>query len=283
MADSLNDAIKSLEQIQGQQELTIIKLSEPFSELLAECLSKQRVSDDDVSTEVFDGPTPATLETDLVHYKELFAKLRFSYLEQVTKEKFIRAIVGDPPLVVEHQENVELEESLAEKKFALKSLKTEVAELVIELEKKGRELYRKYHHIQLQTAELKTFPSKLESLEGIIKSLRDLQNEGSNPNLLLPLDKTLGIIEQREKESAELDRQIRQLQDVIVPRKTKQLERLGTEIQSLESKSLSCAASAREAKKRKENTLDGEYDLEERGRWWTGVENGLRKIFSIET
>ncbi len=44
--------------------------------------------------------------------QELFSKLRFSYLEQVTKEKFIRAIVGDPPLVVEHQENVELEASL---------------------------------------------------------------------------------------------------------------------------------------------------------------------------
>ncbi|POS84838.1 hypothetical protein EPUL_005277, partial [Erysiphe pulchra] len=278
MTDSVNDTLKSLEHIQGQQELTIIKLSEPFSELLNEHASKQKVSDD-VSTELFDGPTPATLETDLVHYKELFAKLRFSYLEQVTKEKFIRAIVGDPPLVVEHQENVELEESLAEKKVALKSLKTEVAELVIELEKKGRELYQKHHQIQLQTATLKTLPVKIQSLEDVIKSLRDLQNVGSNPNLLLPLDKALELIEQREKETAELDRQTRQLQDVMVPRMTKQLERLETEIQSLEAKSLSCAASAREAKKRKENKLDGEYDLEERGRWWTAVENGLKGIF----
>lgn len=68
MTNSTNDAIKVLEHIQNQQELTIIKLSEPFSELLTERLSKQRVADD-VSTEVFDGPTPATLETDLIHYK----------------------------------------------------------------------------------------------------------------------------------------------------------------------------------------------------------------------
>lgn len=176
-----------------------------------------------------------------------------------------------------------MEESLAEKKVALKSLKTEVAELVVELEKKGRELYHKYHQIQLQTAELKTLPPKIQSLEDSIQSLRDLRNVGSNPNLLLPLDKTLELIEQREMETAELDRQIRQLQDVMVPRKTKQIERLETEIQSLEAKSSSCAASAREAKKRKENTLDGENDLEERGRWWTGVENGLKGIFSIET
>ncbi|KHJ31341.1 putative 60s ribosomal protein l37 protein [Erysiphe necator] len=280
MSESLDDVIKSLEQIQGEKELTIIKLSEPFSELLTKRLSKERTSD--IQSEEFDNPTPATLETDLIHYKELFAKLRFSYLEQVTKEKFIRAIVGDPPLVVEHQENVELEESLAQKKLALKSLKTEVADLVVELEKKGRELYQKYHHIQLQTTELQALPSKLKSLEESIKSLKNLQNVETNPNLLLPLDKTLELIELREKETAELDRQINHLQEAILPRKTNELETLNTELHSLEAKSLSSTLSAEEAKKRKENSINVENDLEERARWWTGVEDMLKGIFSME-
>jgi len=66
--------------------------------------------------------------------------LRFSYLEQVTKEKFLRAIVGDPPLIVDHQENIELELQLAEVKTVLKAQKEYVAQMVKHLEERGREL-----------------------------------------------------------------------------------------------------------------------------------------------
>lgn len=75
--------------------------------------------------------------------QELFSKLRFSYLEQVTKEKFLRAIVGDPPLVVGHNENVELETQLAEVKAELKSRKEEARLMIEEMETKSRELARR--------------------------------------------------------------------------------------------------------------------------------------------
>ena len=74
--------------------------------------------------------------------QELFSKLRFSYLEQVTKEKFLRAIVGEPPLIVDHQENIELETELAEVKAILKAQKEDVANMVKELDERGRELSR---------------------------------------------------------------------------------------------------------------------------------------------
>lgn len=77
--------------------------------------------------------------------QELFSKLRFSYLEQVTKEKFLRAIVGDPPLVVGHNENVEMETQLAEVKAELKSRKEDARLMIAEMEKMGRDLAsRKY-------------------------------------------------------------------------------------------------------------------------------------------
>lgn len=72
--------------------------------------------------------------------KELFSKLRFSYLEQVTKEKFLRAIVGDPPLIVGHTENVELEGQLAEVKAELKAQKEEARMMIEEMEKMSRDL-----------------------------------------------------------------------------------------------------------------------------------------------
>jgi chromosome segregation ATPase len=218
----------------------------------------------------------------LTHSQELFSKLRFSYLEQVTKEKFIRAIVGDPPLVVEHQENVELEESLAVAKAALKAQKTEVAELVAELEARGRELCRKYQNIQMQTTQLHELPEKIEALQASVNELKAVQQPGSNPTLNLPLEKTLALVEERERERAELDRQLEQLQ-VMVPRKTRELERLNAELQPLEVKRLGSTASAREAKRRKEEALGGVGDdLEERGRWWRGVESGLKGMLGVE-
>ena len=219
----------------------------------------------------------------MTHSQELFSKLRFSYLEQVTKEKFIRAIVGDPPLVVEHQENVELEESLAVAKAALKAQKTEVAELVAELEARGRELCRKYENIQMQTTQLQELPEKIGALQTSVEELKAAQQPGSNPTLNLPLEKTLALVEDRERERAELDRQLEQFQ-VMVPRKTRELERLNAELQPLEVKRLGSTASAREAKRRKEEALGGVGDdLEERGRWWRGVESGLKGMLGVES
>jgi len=219
----------------------------------------------------------------MTHFQELFSKLRFSYLEQVTKEKFIRAIVGDPPLVVEHQENVELEESLAVAKSALKAQKTEVAELVAELEARGRELCRKYENIQMQTTQLQELPERIETLQSSVEELKAAQQPGSNPTLNLPLEKTLALVEERERERVELDRQLEQLQ-VMVPRKTRELERLNAELQPLEVKRLGSTASAREAKRRKEEALGGVGDdLEERGRWWRGVESGLKGMLGVES
>ncbi|CZT46577.1 uncharacterized protein RSE6_07024 [Rhynchosporium secalis] len=279
MAQSHEDILGTLLEVQNGHELSIIKLSEPVSGQLKQN-AKERTSD--VSADVFEAPTPASLEADLAHYKELFSKLRFSYLEQVTKEKFIRAIVGDPPLVVEHQENVELEASLAVSKASLKSQKTEVAELVAELEKRGRDLCRKYENIRLQTSQLQDLPQKIEGLENSIEELRAAQQPGSNPRLNMPLEKTIAAVEERERQRAELDRQLEQLQ-VMVPRKTKELDRLNSELQPLEVKRLVSTTSAREAKRRKEEALGGVGDdLEERGRWWRGVECGLKGMLEVE-
>ncbi|CAL3968043.1 unnamed protein product [Diplocarpon coronariae] len=279
MAQSHEEILELLLEAQKEHGLSIIKLSEP---VWGELRQKAGERTSDVSADVFDNPTPASLQADLAHYKELFSKLRFSYLEQVTKEKFIRAIVGDPPLVVEHQENVELEASLSISKAALKSQKTDVAELVAELEKRGRELCQKYENVQMQTSQLKELPQTIQRLESNIEKLKAEQQPGLSPRLNMPLDKTFAAIEERERERAELDMQLEQLQ-VMVPRKTKELERLNAELQPLEAKRLGSTASAREAKRRKEEALGGVGDdLEERGRWWRGVEGGLKAMLGVE-
>ncbi|KAL8883440.1 MAG: hypothetical protein Q9215_008228, partial [Flavoplaca cf. flavocitrina] len=132
-----NPNLEVLTDLQSQP-LSIIRLSESISSTTPNPTQTQndnnpqaRTSDISASAINNDAsdpqPTPTSLAADLSHYRDLFSKLRFSYLEQVTKEKFLRAIVGDPPLIVESSENVELEKQLGEIKAVLKMQKEDVA------------------------------------------------------------------------------------------------------------------------------------------------------------
>lgn len=277
------EVLHELEDLQSNHAISIIKLSEPISSVLPQAgqdANNARTSD--VSSSSVDA-TPASLEADLAHYKELFSKLRFSYVEQVTKEKFIRAIVGEPPLIVTPQENVELEKQNAAAKAQLKALKMEVADTVEELESKGRELSRKYEAVQMETARLREMPDRIAGLEERIAELREQLQPGENPSLNLPLAKTLELVAEKKLQRHELERQLEQLR-AQVPRKRKEMERLQTELQPLEVKRQNSLAAAREARRRKEQALGGvEDDLEERGRWWRASEAALKQMLEIES
>ncbi|KAL6827832.1 hypothetical protein V8C40DRAFT_242957 [Trichoderma camerunense] len=273
--------LETLRRLQSSNELSIIKLSESISNSTPND-TLNRISD--ASNTSLDGPSPTSLDADLIHYKELFAKLRFSYVEQVTKEKFIRAIVGDPPLIVTLQENLDLERENAEAKAQLKNLKLEVADLVSDLEKRGRDLSKRYEHIQLETVRLEELPSKIVELESRIKELKDKhESSESDPNLRLPLTKTLSLVAKRKAEQQELARELEALQ-AKVPRKRKEAERLQAELQPLEVKRQSSTTAAREARRRKEAALGGVADdLEQRARWYRASESMLKQVLDINT
>lgn len=282
--------LHDLDDLQSKHEISIIKLSEPISSALphstatiqadANNTTTTRISD--VSTTTAEAATPASLEADLEHYRELFAKLRFSYVEQVTKEKFIRAIVGEPPLIVTPQENLELEKRNAAAKALLKALKMEVADMVEELERRGRDLTRKYETLRTEKVTLQELPDKIDDLESRIAELREQLQPGENPNLNLPLAKTLELVTEKKRQRHDLDRQLEQLRSQV-PRKRKEMERLQAELQPLEIKRKNIVATAEEAKRRKEQALGGvEDDLEERGRWWRASETALKQMLEIK-
>ncbi|KAI5867720.1 hypothetical protein GGS23DRAFT_191306 [Durotheca rogersii] len=276
------DVLARLQSLSDDQEISILKLSEPIVVAVTQLQDPhQRTSD--ISTSSLDATTPSSLEADLTHYRELFAKLRFSYVEQVTKEKFIRAIVGDPPLIVTPQENADLEKENLEAKATLKALKTEVAGMVADLESKARELSRKYEKVKVEKVKLGELPGKIRDLENAVAELRATRATGSSPNpeLNLPLGKTLDLVESKKRQRAELDRQLEQLQSQV-PRKKKELERLQAELQPLETKRQNSMAAAKEAKRRKEAALGGvEDDLEERGRFFRASEATLQQMLDI--
>lgn len=232
--------------------------------------------------------------------QELFSKLRFSYVEQTTKEKFLTALTTDPPEFVEPQENLELEAQLVEVKASLKAQKLQVAETLAQLERRGRELSQReflrvnhqtselnmhlgYESIQLRTSQLSALPAQIADLDATISSLRaSSAPDPANPSLSLPLPETLKVLQEREAEAAALDKQLASLQ-AAVPRKTRELERLEAELKPLEMQRNGTVAAAREAQRRREEGEAGMGDdLEERGRWLTAVEQGMRSMLEVE-
>ncbi|KAJ9361831.1 hypothetical protein C8Q69DRAFT_449404 [Paecilomyces variotii] len=286
---SPSKALSKLQQLQKEQgdpkkQLAILRISESI--LATDDVPKPTRSPSkrrsDASIDALDTPTPSSLEADLTHYKELFSKLRFSYIEQVTKEKFLRAIVGDPPLVVGHNENVELEAQLAEVKAELKQRKEEVRVMVEEMEKMGRDLASRYKNIQLQTTQLSTLPESIQNLESTIAILRAKQittTDDVSSSQNLPLPATLALLSEREAELAALNRQLASLQNTL-PRKTREAEAMERELGVLERKKGEAVAQAKEAQRRKR---EGESDgLEEMGRWYRGTEESLKQLLGVE-
>ncbi|KAL5358116.1 hypothetical protein BJX96DRAFT_36165 [Aspergillus floccosus] len=263
-----------------ESHLAIVRISEPIFAPDAENPDPSPGKrNSDVSA--IDNPTPASLEADLTHYKELFSKLRFSYVEQVTKEKFLRAIVGDPPLVVGHNENIELETQLAEVKAELRARKEEVRAMTEEMEKKGRDLAARYKNIQLQMTQLSSLPESIENLESTIAGLRAKQaaNMDASSTQNLPLPATLSLLSEREAELAALNRQLAAVQNAL-PRKTREAEAIERELGVLERRKSEAVLQAREAQRKKQ---EGESDgLEEMGRWYRSAEETLKNFVGVE-
>jgi chromosome segregation ATPase len=216
--------------------------------------------------------------------QELFSKLRFSYLEQVTKEKFLRAIVGDPPQIVEHTENVALEAQLAAAKASLKAHKLEVAGMIDEIETRGRDLSERYEAVQLHTTRLRELPSQIVALEESLEGLREATraaDKDKNASLNMPLPATQALLMDRQKELEGLEKQLKSLQQAV-PRKTQEAERMENELKPLEVQRAGTVSAAAEARRRREEGERGVGDeLELKGRWYRSVETGIRNLVGM--
>lgn len=286
MAASHEETYAALTELQSQP-LSIIRLREPISNPTnpSNTTVNPRTSDASTSalTDDADGhPTPASLAADLTHYRDLFSKLRFSYLEQVTKEKFLRAIVGDPPLIIENAENVELESQLKEVKAVLKEQKEHVASMGEELERRGRKLARRYEQVGLRTEMLGRLPGEIEGLEERIRILRE-ENQGAVEGMGggMGLEGILELTREKERQREEVESKLKSLQREM-PGKGRELERLMGELEGLEREKEKAVEGAREAvRSRKTGGAVGD-ELEMRGRWLKGCEEGLRGLLGVE-
>ncbi|KAF2867221.1 hypothetical protein BDV95DRAFT_551609 [Massariosphaeria phaeospora] len=272
----------ALEKLQKSKTLKLLAIAETLAPKDLPQSSQKRSSAVSDDSEQNGDTHPAALEADLVHYKELFSKLRFSYVEQVTKEKFLRGITDNPPRLVEGAENAEKEKEILALKADLKERKSEIIEILKQLEEKGRELALRYEGVRLRTQLLETLPTEIEGLEATVERLQQEQTPPSNnPELALPLPETLKLVQEREAELVTLNAQLSRLQNTL-PNRTRDLEKLERDLKPLETQKQGTVTAAKEARRRREEGGGIGDELEERGRWLRASEKALKDMLEVE-
>ena len=281
-----------LSQIYQQQEttpLSILTLAEPLlNQHNSPSTSTQRESNAS-STDPSSQPdlTPSSLRADLQHYRDLFSKLRFSYSEQVTKERYLKSIVGDPPTLHTAEENAILQEKAAAMKQELKAKKAEVDEMVEEIRVYARELARMCKDVENGSRVLEVVPAEVQGLEAEVGDLREKverrktelgRDVGEEPRYMMSLDATNAALEERRKENESMDREIERLKEAIEV-KDRECERTERELEEYERKRSEVTRVARDLKKMREE--GGRDMVGERGRWYGAQGTVMKGLLEV--
>ena len=89
------------------------------------------------------------------------------------------------------------------------------------------------------------------------------------------------LVAARESELEELNAQLKALEQAY-PRKTRELERVGSELRPLEAQRSAAFADAMEARRRKDDGDEGISDaLELKGRWYRAANAALQETLDV--
>ncbi|RMZ75399.1 hypothetical protein DV738_g5478, partial [Chaetothyriales sp. CBS 135597] len=236
--------------------------------------------------------SPSSLALDLNHYRDLFSKLRFSYLEQVSKEKYVRSIVGDPPVVVSAADNAALEEKLAVMKQELKAKKEANEQLVAEMEEIARAVAQRYDQVNAGMHTLDTLPREIELLQAEVDALKQQVaekrealgggssgHEEDDPRLNMSLADTEAALKESRAQNAELDREIERLQRQM-PAKDRECKKAERDLETLERRRNEVTSQATEAMRIR---AEGGRDyVGEKGKWYAAQETVMNGLLGIE-
>ncbi|KAJ1924994.1 hypothetical protein IWQ60_004854 [Tieghemiomyces parasiticus] len=220
------------------------------------CLKKAR------NVERFNHPgthTPKAVEADLAYYRTLFSKLKFNYLEQTTKERFLRDLMQEPPVDIELEDIQEIEAGNLVSKKELKKRKTETQVRHEQIDYTINSVADGYHQVKSEFEEVAPILAEIAELESQLHEL-----EGDDTSNQVTIHDTLrGDIDTCRDETARLQRTAEDLED--------ELKRLATQQKSEEA----FAAEAVRQALTKDPQVQELYD------WFTEAQNVLATLFGV--
>ncbi|KAJ1660553.1 hypothetical protein IWQ61_000554 [Dispira simplex] len=204
----------------GQQTFHILELEKTY-------IKRLQTTD----TQSYQGQlSVAAIEQDIGYYKERFTKLKFNYLEQATKERFIHDLMREPPVVVQQEDNHELEAHNAQHKQQLKKRKHEAGVRREQIEYLVETVANDYERLRQELGQASELIQTVATLE---QELQELENQGEDHEQKLTIqesqtklqdqlqklavtnaniERTSADLAQQDKEMAALEEEIRRLE-----------------------------------------------------------------------
>ncbi|KAI8926616.1 hypothetical protein BC831DRAFT_455955 [Entophlyctis helioformis] len=221
--------------------------------------------DDDDRTDVLDIrrlllAQPGNTEPEMKFHKELFSKLKFNYLEQDAKEKFLRRVLDTVPVYASQAAVKALEQSNAQQKETLKANKANLEELKAEVSDLADHLCAAYDRVQTRKEEALSIEQDISRLEADVKVIEATAN---------PRTATIAQLEQKtstqQDKLADLRRQVQAQQKLLADHRAKRAQ-LNKDVTRLEAKKSEAEANAAEAMRISQSK---DPQVEELGQWYT--------------
>ncbi|KAK7205076.1 hypothetical protein BZA70DRAFT_267613 [Myxozyma melibiosi] len=251
----------------------------------------------ETNTGLLDRSNPAAIEFELKDYKELFSKLKVTYLEQETKEAFLRIIleddeedgeeangkelklwkIGQKEIDEVTERNAELKAVLVDKKKSLQTTSDEISKLV-------EDICKRYETLKAEVTESEQLLLELEDMKKELQELEKSEEEPKESHETLSLKETNELYVGLKLQEMELDDDIKNLRDVSIPQKTQELERLTKELTDLTKlKSQLDEAAELAVKVRQSELKEGKLvEKENQARWYTEVYGIVCALFNID-
>ena len=238
------------------------------------------------TNEVLVNPNPVLFfKDDVERHREVFENLKVAYMEQETKEKFLRSILLEPAMLVEQEDVMAIEEENKQKKAELKEEKRKVGDIQKEMEKLSRQLCEDYedltHRVQETTRlynEMQEMQRELEELEAQNRQLAIQGYSDQSETSGMSMEDLLTYTEKYTVESEELEQQIIKLEDGTSQASenkstlNQQIAALVSEKKTLEFQAQSIKQDAPKVLKSNESTA----------KWYRYMNTVLEKLFDIQ-
>ncbi|KAK9448717.1 uncharacterized protein V1518DRAFT_299513 [Limtongia smithiae] len=251
------------------------------------------LSFDGAAMPTLDRANPADVEFELKDFKELFSKLKVTYLEQETKETFLRLILdddGDADMGADSRKqkmweidlneiskvttrNEELKQILSSKKKHLQEVSDEITAHV-------NDLCKKYEVVKTEVSESEQLLEEIESMRAEFMALQQQESEVQDVDQKLSMREIAEVLATLEVQETDLDHDISKLRDSIIPDQYRRLQSIEANLKDLTSLQTKLEASAKLANEVRQAELRERRIVEQESMalWYS---NALEKLSSL--
>ncbi|KAI9280570.1 hypothetical protein BC943DRAFT_330677 [Umbelopsis sp. AD052] len=256
-----------------------INSEEPFTDKLKD-ESAQKASSISKGLNALDGSNnviddhPKSFSMVLDFYKEHFAKLKFNYLEQETKDRFLKSLLKDPSLVIEQADNWELDRQNREEKHKLKDGKLETITLQREITTVGKTLHDAITDLKHKVEKTESVFTEINEMEAELTKM----SEEADKHSKLTVEEAKSIIDQQSDDFHNISNEMEKRRDTISELSWK-IENLEHEIEQLEAQKYTAEAYAADAV-RMANKRDP--TVEDLTKWYLSIVAVCNNLYGLQ-